>query len=154
MDVYRPGGVITITIFFIIIAALEIIGGVIYVFLALSVNSRILSIIFAGIIYGMLGYSPLTLIFSIIEELSYTNGYFLVGLVLLISSGLYLFSSIGLILMKRWGRYLALIVGILTVVDGVFAFLYISPIIGFLFVIFGLIVLFYLVTDVKYSFEE
>ena len=59
------------------------------------------------------------------------------GLAFLIVSGLAILAGIGLLRMKSWGRILSLIIGV-----------------GTIPLIFGIVVVWYLMRDVKYDFEE
>ena len=51
---------------------------------------------------------------------------------------------------KKWGYYLALIIGALNIVGGVLSLL---SLVGVINLVFGIIIVVYLLGDVKYEFE-
>lgn len=117
------------------------------------------SIFFYSISVGM---DPMTSIFLygtiIFQELYSINQFSIVYAYLLILSLLSIFTIIGLLRMKRWGRYLALIMGILYIMSGVVPVIlgietYVAIGIGLIIAIFGVVIIVYLMGDVKYEFE-
>lgn len=161
MDVYRPGGVQALAIFFIIISVLGFIFGI---QVAATFNSELnITILYYTLLIPILQtYGPLNPLYnyilfgSVLLEISDLNIRPPMAIILLIASGLYLITSIGLLYMKRWGRKLGLIIGILNIVGGIFSLIFIPTwffILGIIILIFGIITIWYLTTDVKYDFE-
>ena len=160
MGVYRPGGVIALAIFFIIIAALGILGAV--VIWAIWIPAEYQDFywwIFGNIWLMSLGYPPIIVVgfASPMSEILQTIGFLnIFGVIVVIFSGLYITSGIGLLSMKNWGRILAIILGIISIITGIFLFLIIflfGFLIGILFLALGIATVVYLAGDVKYEFQ-
>ncbi len=151
MKVYRPSGVTAIAIYFMIIAGLGIIVGILgeTYYITNYINST-----YSDLIFGMsLPYVPsfssesgiyfiYFAVINAINDLSSVIYLHLVVVVILFGSGLHLIGSAGLLRMKKWGYYLAIIIGILNI--------FTLFIIG---IIIGILILVYLLRDVKYEFE-
>lgn len=160
MGVYRPGGVIALAIFFIIIAALGILGAI--VIWAIWIPAEYQDFywwVFGNIWLMSLGYPPIIVVgfaspmSEILRNIDYLNIF---GVIVVIFSGLYITSGIGLLSMKNWARILAIILGILSIITGIFLFIIIAIfgfLIGILFLALGLATVVYLAGDVKYEFQ-
>ncbi|MEM2146540.1 MAG: hypothetical protein QW279_14355 [Candidatus Jordarchaeaceae archaeon] len=158
--VVRPRGVTILAIGFLIIGVIVFITGVwLGVFLQIgsgqieSIKSTISFLSF----YLTLPYSlPADTFLLYAYVVGYVN--FQLNLVIWqmetvaveILGMVYVFTAIGLFQMRRWGRYLALILGAIMLTGGLIGFLYIIGIIPFAF---GLATVLYLKGDVKYCFE-
>ncbi|MEX2751367.1 MAG: hypothetical protein Q6366_005720 [Candidatus Freyarchaeota archaeon] len=145
---YRPGGVIALAILFFIFGILGIIGGIA---IELTVIAQSYTSLYTMILWDVIlrRVDFFTLIFAS-NQLSYINMYHFYVACIVIFSGLYFLAGVGLFMMKNWGRMLALILGILNIVGGVFAMFLL---VGIILLVFGIIVLVYLMGDVKYDFE-
>ncbi|MFB0563536.1 MAG: hypothetical protein ACETWM_20235 [Candidatus Lokiarchaeia archaeon] len=151
MDSYRPGGVTAIAILFMIIAGLGIIAGILgEIYYVTDYTNSIYSDLSFGISLLYIPsfssesgiYFVYLVVINAINDLSSVIYLHLVVLGILIVSGLHLFASVGLLRMKKWGYYLALIIGILYIFS-----------LGIIGIIMGILILVYLLRDVKYEFE-
>ncbi|MFB0563767.1 MAG: DUF2127 domain-containing protein [Candidatus Lokiarchaeia archaeon] len=157
MNVYRPLGITILAIILIIAAALIIIVGTIlvnsvlpsqYAEIALSQGITMYLIkadLFAPYILTVVG-----------SEQNDINLWYGVFGCFIVYSGLYITSGIGLLYMKNWGRILAMIIGVISIITGIFLFLTMSLfglLIGILFLALGLATVVYLAGDVKYEFQ-
>jgi hypothetical protein len=153
---YRPNGVLAIAIILIIFAVLGLIGAITFelIFVAaeyqnaslIAMVNFMLSLYFGVPLMHALIVNSITLYFAQSNII-----YMHVGaVVVIIFSVVYIITAIGLLGMKNWGRYLALIIGILSIIEGVIGLL---VLIGIIPLIFGIIVVVYLNGDVKYEFE-
>jgi hypothetical protein len=145
---YRPGGVITIAIFSILIAALALVGAIVIWAILIPLEYQTwIGLITTDSYLVSLGQPPI--IFY--SDPSYLiSTYTIYGVVALIFAGIYLVTGAGLLTMKKWGYYLGLIMGILSIIGGVIGLLFI---IGIIPLIFGIVVVVYLAGDVKHEFE-
>jgi hypothetical protein len=165
---YRPDGVIVLSVFFIIIAVLGVIGAVAIEAVIVTASQSTLTSNIAyllGIIF-LIPYSPFPIPPELIEYLvpsiasataisistSLSNIAYLhiATFVILVAVALYIITAVGLLQMKAWGRYLALIMGIFDIIAGIITS-FIG--VGILILIFGILILIYLTGDVKYEFE-
>lgn len=145
---YRPGGVIALAIFFFIFGVLGIIGGIAYEFTVIAqLYSKLNSMM---LLHAALRRVDFFIIYYAISELSYINVNHFYVVCIVVFSGLYFLAGVGLFMMKNWGRMLALMLGILDIVGGIFT---IIELVGIISIVFGIIVLIYLMGDVKYDFE-
>ncbi|MBS7249398.1 MAG: DUF2127 domain-containing protein [Candidatus Freyarchaeota archaeon] len=145
---YRPGGVIALAILFFIFGALGIIGGIAIELTVIAQSYTTLhNMILWDAILRRVDFFTLILAASQLSYISMSH-FFVVCIV--IFSGLYLLAGVGLFMMKNWGRMLALILGILNIVGGIFEMF---SLVGIIPLVFGIIVLVYLMGDVKYDFE-
>jgi len=87
---------------------------------------------------------------SVFSNLSSVDYLHLATFIVLIAVVLYVIAAVGLLKMKNWGRYLALIIGIFDIIVGVIGLI---AIVGLIPLIFGIIIVVYLAGDVKYEFE-
>ncbi len=145
---YRPVGVIALAILFFVFGALGIIGGIAIelTVIAQSYTSLNTMILFDVILRRVNFFT----LFYAVNQLSYINMYHFYVVCIVIFSALYFLAGVGLFMMKNWGRMLALFLGILNIVGGIFAML---SLVGIIPLVFGIIVLIYLMGDVKYDFE-
>lgn len=155
MDIYRPRGVIALAITFIVLAILEIIGGILYETSVIATEYQLadFTLYSAFMIYLQSPTPPgwwLGPLLSVFDYLSLINILHIVVAIILIFSVLLFVSGIGLLYMKKWGYNIALIIGILSIIGGIFGLL---VLIGIIPLIFGIIVVVYLMGDVKYEFE-
>ena len=155
MGVYRPLGVTIISILLIIAAALIIIGGTILVYAVLQSEYLNLSLSYwIGYELFITGGGDDFMLAGISGFLSgeQTDIYIWYGLFVcfLIYSGLSFPAGIGLFYMKNWGRYLALVVSIFSMILGVITIFWL---VGLIPLGFGIGMLVYLVGDVKYEFQ-
>lgn len=163
---YRPGGVIVLSVIFIIIAVLGVIGAAaIEAVIASNQNIVTTDIITLGIIFlGLYLPSPFpeligylipfivsSMAMSINSTLSNISYLHLGTFVVLAAVVLYIITAVGLLRMKFWGRYLALIMGIFGIIVGIVT---IIIGVGILLLIFGILIIIYLTGDVKYDFEQ
>ena len=165
---YRPTGVTAISI-------LLIIGGIIGTLIGIGLwNDGLASYThgIGGLILTLISISihpPASspAIVILMQELWFTQpdlqvAYWLqfMGLFIAVSSLMYIVSTPGLLLMKNWGRYLALLIGIADIIFGIIAmiasFINISLILGLIFgliaLVWGIILTVYLLGEVKYDF--
>ncbi|MBS7249399.1 MAG: hypothetical protein KIH08_02230 [Candidatus Freyarchaeota archaeon] len=174
---YRPSGVVAIAVMFIISSVLCLIGIVFLetVTVAGEYRSAYLSL-FVSLAFFQVSPSPPGLwiepLVSMFSYLSEINIYHLVAAIIFIFSLCYLFAGVGLLQMKHWGYYMALIMALMNIILSAFAVLaggsslglvlgVVTPIWGSRFglvsgivpLIFGIIVFVYLLGDVKYEFE-
>jgi hypothetical protein len=156
MSVYRPGGITVIAVFYIIFAvlgvfAIIVIEGVLVPMYQSTVSQNY---VLDLLMFAVYPFPPIPIefllsfilvsYFSAMSSLSFLV-YFHVGvLVILTASVLYFISSVGLLIMKKWGYYLALILAILNIVCGIFTLVNL---------IIGIVLTVYLAGDVKYEFE-
>lgn len=145
---YRPGGVIALAILFFVFGALGIILGIAIelTVIAQSYTSLNTMILFDVILRRVDFFT----LFYAVNQLSYINVCHFCVVCIVIFSALYFLAGVGLFMMKNWGRMLALFLGILNIVGGIFAML---SLVGIIPLVFGIIVLIYLMGDVKYDFE-
>lgn len=154
MDVQRPRGIIASAIILVIISALGIIGGIILVTTTLAMENTGLALSqglliwytgqgyfdFGGVSYAMRASEHKAVISLLYGALAFV----------LIFSLLCLAASYGLFYMRKWGRYLAIIVGGLSIIAGLITLYYI---VGLITLILGIVLLAYLSGDVKYEFQ-
>ncbi|MFB0563766.1 MAG: hypothetical protein ACETWM_21425 [Candidatus Lokiarchaeia archaeon] len=159
MGVYRPAGVIALSIIIFILAGILII-------LAIAISTILipgqqqnyyfaLLDIWLYVSYGI-GYA-VGLSYLMDSPYTYISILNIVFWIALIVSGSSIIMGIGLLTMKNWGRILAMIIGILFMVFGILS-LFIIPmglfgIVGLLLLIFGIFMVVYLAGDVKYEFQ-
>lgn len=151
MSVYRPSGVTVIAIVFVIIAAIGIIsGGLLVFYIPMSQNMTIYSAIYNYFYLQsnislfppeyaiiLLNAAYMNLIISMMNAQSLANMVYWVVAAVVISSAACEITAFGLLSMKKWGYYLAIILGILSIPS-----------------IIGLVIVIYLlVSDVKDDFE-
>ncbi len=158
MAVHRPSGVTILAILLMIAAALILIVGTIlvnaalqpaYSDLALSNAVGYASYVFLG---GPTGNAfTIANISGILSE-KQNSIYFFYGLFVsfIIYAGLSVPAVIGLLYMKNWGRILALLVGIFSIIVGVITMFWL---VGLILLLFGIFMLVYLAGNVKYEFE-
>ncbi|MGQ9723084.1 MAG: hypothetical protein ACUVXA_17410 [Candidatus Jordarchaeum sp.] len=156
MEVYRPVGVIIFSAIFIILAFLELVFGVLmgvglyYSYYMTVWGNVVLSIVYMPSPPIPMEFGTYFMLWFIFHAFWNRTLFILLRLgafALLIGAVLHTTSGIGLLFMRKWGYYLALITGILDVVGG-FTTLFALPLL-----IFGIGVIVYLLTDVKYYFE-
>ncbi|MBS7249251.1 MAG: hypothetical protein KIH08_01465 [Candidatus Freyarchaeota archaeon] len=156
MEVYRPLGVIIFSAIFIVVAFLELVVGVLTgMGLDYSYYMTVLGNVFLSMLYMPSPSVPMSfetyfmLLFMLHAFWNQTLFTILrlAVILLLIGGVLNAASGVGLLSMKKWGYYLALITGILNVGEG-FTAMFAFPLL-----IFGIGVIVYLWTDVKYYFE-
>jgi len=160
----RPGGVVALAVIFIIIAVLGVIGAIV---LEAVTVSQYQASNFANFLQIPLAYlfsaglpplyrefiimMAITSAFSSVGSTMATIGYINIGVLIgLIFIVFYILAAIGLLMMKNWGRILALIVGIFDIIGGIFA---LFAIVGLIPLIIGIVIVVYLSGDVKYEFE-
>jgi hypothetical protein len=176
---FRPGGVTALAVIFIIFAALGVVGAIFIetVFipqLQTSNNFNIVSSLTA--IYYFTANLPWDqaqlIVTSIVFQYFFlSNGMTITGYIQLLQIGaligiaivpLLIIASIGLLRMKQWGRYLGMIVGILSIIGSI-ASIIIAVTLGGIAVILvdfgiytvpiGIIIVVYLYSVVKEDFE-
>lgn len=156
MEVYRPLGVIIFSAIFMVVAFLELVVGVLIgMGIDYSYYVTVLGNAFLSMLY--VPSPPVPMSFETYFMLLFTLHAFwnqtlftilrLVVILLLIGGVLNAASGVGLLSMKKWGYYLALITGVLNVCGG-FTAMFAFPLL-----IFGIGVIIYLWSDVKYYFE-
>ena len=159
MEVYRPGGITALAIIFLILAILGILGAIaIEVFIVANYYYTMnLNLVLTldllrnpSIPHHFAMYYLYTSLMSMMSDLSYVNMLHVGTIAILASSVLYIAAGFGLLYMKKWGYYLALIIGILNIVGGVVSLL---SLVGIINLVFGIIIVVYLLGDVKYEFE-
>ncbi|MEM2959757.1 MAG: hypothetical protein QXS27_05005 [Candidatus Jordarchaeaceae archaeon] len=151
MGSYRPTGITALAIIFIIFGFTDIVIGVTVEIMAFSwFNNRILES-FWTYIFSLTSppefwpiHPFIIFLTGYFDTLSIMNLAHLAAIILFISSVPQFVASMGLLLMKRWGYYLALIIGILNIVVGV---------VTLINLVIGIILVCYLMGDVKYEFE-
>ncbi len=152
MKLYRPRGVIALAIIFIILAACGIITAVwIEILFVVDYNSLYRDLFFMlNLIYSPSIPPPLAIAFILLGNLANSTFDILfrasslqwLVVSLLLFFGIFIIDGIGLLKMKKWGYYLALVLGILFIIT--FTIL----------IILGIAILVYLlVSDVKYEFK-
>nr|MDO8080501.1 hypothetical protein [Candidatus Freyarchaeota archaeon] len=154
MGVYRPSGVTALAIIFIILAVAGIIAGIaleaifVPMYQNMIISNEINDFVSFFILYNTYPF-PIEMSFLLLASM-FTSMISLMTTMLplinilhwavvaaLISSVAYFIASFGLLSMKKWGYYLALILGILSL----------PSVIGIV------IVVYLLVSDIKYEFE-
>jgi hypothetical protein len=161
---YRPAGVVVLAIFFLIFAVLGIIlilfleADLVATTVQTSSFNALLSII-VNLQYGV----PLgdALLFATIYVSSAESGlvYYHTGAVIAtIFVAVYLSTAIGLLMMKKWGYYLALTIGIITLISGILGlglgiYIIIALLPDVLVIVFGIYIVAYLMGDVQYEFN-
>lgn len=158
---YRPSGVVAIAIFFIIFSVLSLIGVVFFetVTIAGEYRSAYLSL-FVSLAFFQVSPSPPGLwigpLISVFNYLSLINIYHVVAAITFVFSLCYLFAGVGLLQMKHWGYYMALIMALTNIILSAFAVLVrefgLGLFLGVILLIFGIVVFVYLLGDVKYEF--
>jgi hypothetical protein len=118
---YRPGGVTALTVVFLIIGALA------------GCYATLMGIVYSNVPF---------FISSIFNQI--------VVIVIFFVAEMYVFAAIGLFQMKRWGRTLALILGVIMIIGGILLLLIM---VGIIPLTIGIIAIVYLMTDVKHEFE-
>ncbi|MEM2135520.1 MAG: hypothetical protein QXR19_02560 [Candidatus Jordarchaeaceae archaeon] len=161
MSVHRPGGVIALSVIFLIIAGLGV-AGVITIWAMVLPNSyQSLNWYILESFYILeLGINPIAALggisnplFTIPQNIRYA---YIFGGVLAIFSALYLIVGVGLLSMRNWARVLGLILGIISIIVGVLLFLIIflyGFLFGTVFLVLGIVTVAYLAGDVKYEFQ-
>jgi len=179
---YRPSGVVAIAVMFIIFSVLCLIGVVFFETVTVAGEYRLAYLsLFVSFAFFQVSPSPPGLwigpLISVFDYLSIINIYHMVATIIFIFSICYLFAGVGLLQMKYWGYYMALIMAMMNIIFSIFAFLFGGPtstylfsLSGFLFgglaspfgglglifgvipLIFGIMVFVYLLGDVKYEF--
>ncbi len=165
MSVHRPAGIIALTIIFFISAGLLILLEIAIANILIPGQYQSIYTLISLDWYGVsTGYTSFPLSYqgfppimgTYLTNLDYLN----LGLIIIsIFPLLYIVSSIGLLLMRNWGRYMALILGTLSLLVGIFMvippFLSIPPffLVGLLFLVLGLATVVYLAGGVKYEFQ-
>jgi uncharacterized membrane protein (DUF2068 family) len=153
---YRPGGVVAIAVFFIIFAVVGFAAVIFLEFVMVASMAQAASISTIGnLILGIyIGLPPSSAVLFALTQSAWSAPsyglYHIAAAILIIGSVIYLLSAVGLLMMKKWGYYLALIIGIFTIIGGIIGLL---AIIGIIPLIFGIIVVVYLAGDVKHEFE-
>ena len=71
----------------------------------------------------------------------------------LIFAVLYFIASVGLLYMKNWGYYLALIIGIINIIGGVLILVVAIDLTGLIILVFGIVIVVYLMRKAKFYFE-
>lgn len=154
MDVYRPLGITILAIILITAAALIIIGGTIIVNTALQPHYLQLAQAQGFFVwFYIIGMDPMSLASVSINMSEQQTGIFLwyvVFVLFLIYSGLCVPAGIGLFYMKNWGRYLAFVVGIFSIIACIIA---IYTIFSLILLAFGIGLIVYLMSGVKYEFQ-
>lgn len=172
MGIYRPAGVIAFAIILFILAGLGIIAGILYFIQPISpeVNLNLELISFYNWIYtyyAETGYYPMGLFTLGGMEMNLYERYDLIfyfktvasmGLILSVVN---ILSGYGLLQMKNWGRYLALLFGFVAIFSGIIflALSVIGMIPSYLFpvhlvpLIFGIVLIVYMLGDVKNEFQ-
>lgn len=170
MDVDRPIELTIIPIIFFVFAVLGISLGIKILPEALP-HSHLYVEIFSWIsmfqFLQSLGMSPLVLIAQytylgnpigrILFEINILN--IIYGVFVIIPT-VYAISGIGLLSIKKWGRYLALITGVVSITIGLFSLLLLLMnysfrlYIGLILLLIGIIVIPVLMGDIKYAFEQ
>ncbi|MHA1644135.1 MAG: hypothetical protein ACTSV0_03795 [Candidatus Freyarchaeota archaeon] len=160
MDVYRPGGVQALAIFFIIAS---ILGFFFVARTAATFNSEYLGVVLyyyslSQILPRYPPHGPVYLYLALGNAIYHTStlgAMPIIVIITLITSGVCLPASIGLLYMKGWGRRLSLLVGVLNLIMGVILLLFpgVLFLIGAAILILGIVILWYLTGEVKYEFE-
>ncbi|MEM3562087.1 MAG: hypothetical protein QXR19_02540 [Candidatus Jordarchaeaceae archaeon] len=173
---YRPSGVVAIAVMFIIFSVLCLIGVIFFETVTVAGEYRLAYLsLFVSFAFFQVSPSPpgfwIGPLISVFDYLSEINVYHLVAAIIFIFSLGYLFAGIGLLQMKHWGYYMALIMALMNIILSVFTVLAgryslglglgVTPIFGgsrlgsvfgVIPLIFGIIVFVYLLGDVKYEF--
>jgi hypothetical protein len=151
-------GVNAIVILFILLGLFAIFISMVYFGLA---ESQVSSFTYTslGLLYQLsLGYTiPSGLTLTTLEDLLYwqsalPTAYTGVGAAVIIAA-LFFITDVGLLRMKSWGRILALILGILSIIGGAIGLIAIGSYLGIIPLIFGIIAVAYLFSGVKNDFE-
>jgi hypothetical protein len=154
MDVQRPRGIIASAIILVIISALGIIGGIILVTTTLAMENTGLALSQGLLIWytgqGYFDIGGVSYAMSASEHKDVISLLYGALAFVLIFSLLCLPASYGLFYMRKWGRYLAIIVGGLSIIAGIITLYYI---VGLITLILGIVLLAYLSGDVKYEFQ-
>lgn len=155
--IYRPLGIILITLMLVIFGVIGFTLGIInlaksdvtymyyysswvyVVYLVLSAPDLLIEQAAAFLIE----FTPL------IERAIAGLSAFWVGIFLFF---VYLPASYGLIFMKKWGWYIGLIAGIVSIIIGIYLLALAS--ISYIIFVFGIVILVYLLGSVKYAFEK
>lgn len=116
VDLQRPGGLIALSIFLFIFAGVGIISGImfkiawvpekwyqIYIVIAMYSHWEIWGLPFTSI-----DLSYISATWDLVHIINYVN---IMLVIFAIFSPVYIITGVGLLSMKKWGRYLALIVG-------------------------------------------
>ena len=158
MNVYRPTGIAALATLLIIFAAAGITGMIAIIQWEQSMfNQSLLSLLLqTSFAVGTpeqlaFGFTATSLFWNInYQGMMGTLNIAFIGILVL--STLFVTTSIGLLLMKKWGYYLGLTVGIITIIAGIIA---VIPTIGFslIILIFGILIIRYLRGEVKYEFQ-
>jgi hypothetical protein len=165
MSVHRPGGVIALSVIFMIIAGLGIAGVITILAMVLPGSYQSLNwYILESLYLFEMGIDPIGALggisyplFTIPRDISFA---YIFGGVLAIFSALYLIAGVGLVSMRNWARVLGLILGIVSIIVGIFLFLFLSLFLflyallfGTVFLVLGIVTVAYLAGDVKYEFQ-
>lgn len=177
MGGFRPTGVTILGIFFMVFVVLGVIAGIAIILYSSAWQSTAYYEFYNWYILLTEFSLPSPLneyVFMRLVELPntlYLSGLmFYSGVEILGFSGICLIASIGLLSMKKWGRYLALIVGIIGVILGVLVLIFglsASPgwatpltqiilytmLLGVPLLIIGIATVWYLTTDIKKEFQ-
>lgn len=155
MSVYRPKGIIIMSVIFMIIAALGIILAIDYETTAIPQYYQMIELLYCMILLNLGSYnvySILTIYGLYIYQLSSNIPLWQIEAVIALiffETGIAI--SIGLLRMKRWGYYLAWIFGILGIFVGAIGLIII---VGIFLLIFAIATVMYLsASDAKYYFE-
>nr|MDO8082800.1 hypothetical protein [Candidatus Freyarchaeota archaeon] len=131
MGVHRPVGIIALAIILMIVAMLGIIGGI-TLLPGLALEESVLQLqqslfnIWTYSYYYETGYFPMEFVgIGMVYAERERFLFFLTSVAWIgfIFGGVSLPTSIGLLSMKKWGRYLAIITGVLTIIVGIFIIL-------------------------------
>ncbi|MEM2135201.1 MAG: hypothetical protein QW261_12855 [Candidatus Jordarchaeaceae archaeon] len=142
-------------ILFFVFGALGIIGGIAIELTATAEYNTSIMLLYILYDLGLIRIDssmPFLVIISISSLFSGINELYPLATLSMIVSNLYFLAGVGLFMMRLWGRKLALILGILNIVGGIFL-LALFIVFGVVPLVFGTIVLVYLTGEVKYDFE-
>ncbi|MEM2135515.1 MAG: hypothetical protein QW261_11720 [Candidatus Jordarchaeaceae archaeon] len=171
MGSYLPGGAVVLSVFLVILSALGIICGILFFSQPIPPDVSIYlerSWLYAWVYsyYSQTGYYPMDLFSLAGMEMSQTErlGYALLQRILawggLLLGTLGVLSGAGLLMAKKWGRYLTLVLGTILVVFGlVIASMSLfgkipelTIMVGLTFSVIGALLMAYMMGEVKYYF--
>ncbi|WXG42262.1 MAG: hypothetical protein WED07_16100 [Candidatus Freyarchaeum deiterrae] len=172
MSSQRPMGITALAIIFLILATLGIIAGILVAAVVVptfqnTLQNDFLSIFFSFGITPMYIYAQSAFLLDILgatQLLSSIGAYQFIAVGALIGSVLHILDGVGLLYMKKWAYYLALILGISGIIAGVIGIISIQGIMALIAgviivmylifaLIFGIIIVVYLMVKIKHEFE-
>jgi hypothetical protein len=155
----RPRGVVALALILLFFGVLGIVLGTIFGSLSIFSVSQLLGVwptsfsvamffVYSGFPIDAAFLYAFVISYYVVESNAVINQTWYIGIDIL--SIVFAITGIGLFRMKRWGRYLALALGIIMIIGGIISLL---GIVGIIPLVIGIVIVVYLTRDVKYEFE-